>query len=212
MDETKDVSVEEELNTDEVTEEIADDDDSLEAILKEMDSDSEEESSDEEKSGEKEGEKDVDLLKQINDLKAELGRTKKLAKDALEKKSEKPTNKETLNPKEGDGFNVNEAMAEDILIAGNPEVKEILSTLKAHAKKLNTDVYTLYKTDETYSMMAKNVANNKKKEEENIKKVNSPSEAVFENKNLDNLTDEDMEKLTPEQRLKVLQELQKREG
>ncbi len=199
-DESK-VSVE---DTDEkVTDEtVTNDEDSLEALLNELDSD-------EEKSDEKEEEEIDDKQKQINDLKAQLGRVKKANEEKEEEKKEEPKKEE---PKKEDKFNLNEAMAEDLLLQSNPNIKNIMPTLKAHAKKLGTDVYSLYKTDDSYKTMANSFEEKEGEDEDALNKINKPSGAQFSNKSIDNVTDEDMENMTDAQRLKVLQELEKREA
>jgi len=198
-DESQDVAVQ---DTDiDATVDDTSNDDSLETLLNELDSD-------EETSDEKTEEVD-DKQKQINDLKAELGRLKK--NDKVETKTE-PEEETKVEEKETPKFDVNSAMAEDLLIANNPEVKNIMPTLKAHAEKLGTTTYELFKTDPTYKQMADSFKQEEEQTEQNINKINSPSSAQFAGKSIDNVTDEDLEKMTPQQRLKVLQELQKREG
>ncbi len=195
------IVADEEITDEEVTSGATNEDDSLEALLSELDSDEESD----------EVEEVDDKQKQINDLKAQLGRINKANKAAKEPEVKVEETKE-VEEKEEVKFDVNSAMAEDLLIANNPEVKNILPTLKAHADKLGTTVYELYKTDATYKTMAQSFKTEQNETEQNFNKINKPSEAAFSGKSVENVSDEDLEQMTGAQRLKVLQELQKREG
>ena len=203
MDESKETvdDILNDVDTDQVaTENASDNDDSLDSLLEELDNESDSDKASDEKEVSQE-------QKQINDLKAELGRLKKKEDPTEETKVDVKDEK-----KEDVEIDIKEEMAKDLLLQSNPNVKNILPTLEAHAKKLGTDVYTLFKTDSTYKTMADSFSKEEQQQETNINKINKPSAPVFTGKTLDNLTDEDMESMTSEQRLKVLTEMQNREG
>ena len=157
-----------------------------------------EDDSQEEEDEAPEDEAPEDKVKRLEDKIARIEKgVKKLATDRGREQKEKPTEEKV----EKTESNVNPVL-KSLYFKANPEAQDIWDEVEKDAKELGKDPFVLYEGSAYYKGEAKTRAEAKAKEEESRKKVNKPSSDSDFSKNIAEIKPEDVEKLTPEQKIK----------
>jgi hypothetical protein len=134
-----------------------------------------------------------DKVKRLEDKIARIEKgVKKLATDKGREQKEKPTEvkENTENP-----------VIKNLYFKANPEAQDIWDEVTNEAKKLGRDPFELYEGSTYFKGEAKARADAKAEEEKNKAKVNKPSSDVEFSKNIASVKEEDLDKLTPKQKV-----------
>jgi hypothetical protein len=128
------------------------------------------------------------LEKGIQKLATDVGREKKQPEQ--DKPKDEPTVVEVTNP-----------VIKNLYFKANPEAPEIWDEVTNEAKKLGKDPFELYEGSAYFKGEAKARAEAKAEEEKSKSKVNKPSSEVDFSKNIASVKEEDIDSLTPKQKV-----------
>lgn len=147
----------------------------------------------------------------VKRLEEKIARIEKgVKKMASEKGREAKEKKEVKEEKEDGATQVNPVL-KSLYFKANPEAENVWDEVVKEAQNLKKDPFALYESSAYFKGEAQARAEAKAKEEENKKKVNKPSSDTDFSKNLADVKEEDIGKLTPAQKVKWVEAQVKKE-
>jgi hypothetical protein len=146
------------------------------------------------------------LQKGIKKIATELGRNKsKDTKDETESETDKEVTPEVDNSNSND--------VDALFLEQTPEAEEVEDDLKAVAEaKYGGSKVRAWREESWLREKAKSLNDVKKQDEENKSKIDAPDSGISGKVDVTKLTDKDLDDMTPKQRLKALNELEKKEA
>lgn len=140
------------------------------------------------------------LKKGAQKLATELGRLK--SKDVEKEPREEELKKEIPETN---------SVMKNLYFKANPEAKEVWDEVEREAKKLSKDPFELYEYSSYFKGEASSRAAAKAEEEANKAKISKPSSDVDFSKKISSIKEEDVNKLTPEQKVQWIKEQVRKE-